>query len=204
MWREHKVRDLKGLAKALDRGTIDDARMKSAVADLLKGPDRLPLAVVKPIIDEIVADLNAQDYVVNACAAGSVRRKKETVKDCDVIVAVHEGDEERIVTRFLNRVKDTIVVNSGTKKARILIPLQGKPFQVDLLVVHPEEWGSALNYFTGSKEHNVRLRSIAKARGMKVSEHGIFRGDVRIGGEEEEDLYEILGIPYVEPEQRNE
>ncbi len=130
-------------------------------------------------------------------AAGSFRRRRETVGDLDVLVAA--DDAETAVSRFVNYPEVQEVLAQGETKASVR--LRGGP-QVDLRVVRPEEYGAALLYFTGSKQHNIELRKIAQAKELKLSEYGLFRGERRVAGATEEDVYAQLGLDWIPPELR--
>ncbi|RPH90405.1 MAG: DNA polymerase III, partial [Calditrichaeota bacterium] len=120
-------------------------------------------------------------------AAGSVRRYKETVHDIDILVEAEDGRE--IISAFAQMDGVTRVLGAGATKGSILLDDR---FQVDLRAVPSESFGAALQYFTGSQEHNVHLREIAKKAGYKVNEYGIFHDDQRVGGQFEEDIYHVL------------
>jgi len=160
---------------------------------------RILLADALPLAEKLVAELAAVSGVVSAAYAGSVRRMKETVGDIDVLVAAEDAEAVMAAVRSLPLV--TGVVASGETKTSIMTTAG---LQVDVRVVPPRSWGAALQYFTGSAEHNVRAREIAKARGLKVSEYGVFQldGSVRVAGETEEGVYTALGMAMPPPEVR--
>jgi DNA polymerase (family 10) len=124
---------------------------------------------------------------------------RENIGDIDILAT--GPNKEKIVQTFthLSEVKD--ILASGETKASVIV--EGG-IQIDLRVVEEDSYGAALQYFTGSKGHNIHLRGIAKARGIKVNEYGVFKGEKKIGGKEEEDVYRALGMDWIEPELRED
>ncbi|MCS6875990.1 MAG: DNA polymerase/3'-5' exonuclease PolX [Aquificaceae bacterium] len=137
----------------------------------------------------------------NLQSAGSLRRRKETVGDVDILVSANRENWERIHKYFVSYAGVKEVLLHGETKSSI-ITQEGR--QVDLRTVEPHQWGSALQYFTGSKEHNVRIRDIARDRGLKLSEYGLFNVDTGewVAGRTEEEVYEMLGMEWIPPEIR--
>lgn len=173
-----------------------DARLREALEFSLINQRTYAIATVVSLTEPLLMALRAVTERVEV--AGSVRRQKPTVKDVD-IVATNENVIETI--NQFKRFGKVFTGESSDKKCSIF--LYGSiQFQIDLRLFDKSCFGSAMNYFTGSKEHNVRLRSMAKNIGLLVNEYGIFKDGVKIGGEKEEDLYNILNIPYIEPKDR--
>jgi DNA polymerase (family 10) len=133
--------------------------------------------------------------------AGSLRRWKDTIKDIDLLAASEAPKEVMRVFTHLPHVRQVLL--QGPTKSSVLTK---EGLQVDLRVVVKESYGAALAYFTGSKAHNIRLREMAVKAGLKLNEYGIFRekDDKRLGGEKEEDIYRVLGLPYIPPELRED
>ncbi len=133
--------------------------------------------------------------------AGSLRRRKETVGDIDLLVSARRENWARLHQHFVSYegIKEALL--HGETKSSVVLQ-EGR--QVDFRTVEPHQWGSALQYFTGSKEHNVRIRDIAKAKGLKISEYGVFRADTEewIGGGTEEEVYNLIGMQWIPPELR--
>ena len=161
--------------------------------------ERILLADALPLAEKLAEELRALPGVVDATCAGSIRRMKETVGDIDVLVAADDGPAVMAAVRELPIV--TEVIGSGETKTSVMTT-SGR--QADVRVVSPECWGAALQYFTGSAEHNVRVREIAKARGLKVSEYGVFRieGGARLACATEAEVYAALGMAAMPPEVR--
>jgi DNA polymerase (family 10) len=160
---------------------------------------RILLANALPLAEKLADDLRALPGVSQAAYAGSVRRMKETVGDIDVLVAADDGASVMAAVRDLPIVTD--VIASGEAKTSVMTT-SGR--QADIRVVAPDAWGAALQYFTGSAEHNLRVREIAKARGLKVSEYGVFRAadGERLASATEADVYAALGMAEMPPEVR--
>ncbi len=131
--------------------------------------------------------------------AGSFRRMKETVGDVDILAAAENSGE--VISEFCRMELVNDVISEGETKASVIIQ---NGIQVDLRVVDYTSFGACLQYFTGSKEHNVKLRGIAKEMGFKISEYGVFKGEKKIGGEKEEDVYKLLSLPWIPPELRED
>ena len=161
--------------------------------------ERILLADALPLAEKLADELRAIPDVVDASCAGSIRRMRETVGDIDVLVSAADGPAVMAAVRDLSIV--TGVLGSGETKTSVMTT-SGR--QVDVRVVPPGCWGAALQYFTGSAEHNVRVREIAKARGLKVSEYGVFRVDTgeQLAAATEAEVYAALGMALVPPEVR--
>ncbi|QWK20570.1 MAG: DNA polymerase/3'-5' exonuclease PolX [Hydrogenobacter thermophilus] len=141
------------------------------------------------------------DIIERIELAGSLRRRKETVGDIDILVSAMHENWSKIHEHFVSfpDVKD-VLLKGETKSSVVLKNAR----QVDLRTVEPHQWGAALQYFTGSKEHNIRVRDIAKMKGLKVSEYGVFMADTDqwIGGKTEEEVYALIGMQTPPPEIR--
>ncbi|MGC8852753.1 MAG: DNA polymerase/3'-5' exonuclease PolX [Hydrogenobacter sp.] len=133
--------------------------------------------------------------------AGSLRRRKETVGDIDILVSAPRQNWSKIHEHFVSFHGVKEVLLKGETKSSVILE---NARQVDLRTVEPHQWGSALQYFTGSKEHNIRIRDIAKSKGLKISEYGVFKADTDqwIGGSSEEEVYELIGMQMPPPEIR--
>ena len=129
--------------------------------------------------------------------AGSLRRWAETIGDVDILVAAKKG--KQIVQAFTNAEFVQEVLAAGPTKGSAIIQTETTPVQVDVRVVPQESFGAAAQYFTGSKEHNVRLREIAIKAKLKLNEYGLFKGERIVAGPVEEEIYQKLGLDYVEP-----
>jgi DNA polymerase/3'-5' exonuclease PolX len=163
------------------------------------GSARAPIESVYPIAERIVRALRERARTDTVEVAGSFRRRRETVGDLDILVTSDEP--ERVFDTFsaLPEVRE-VRLRGGTKETVLLT----NGLQVDLRVVAPAAFGAALQYFTGSKDHNVHLRTIARERGLKINEYGVFRGEELVGGRTEEEVYGTLGLPWIPPELRED
>ena len=133
--------------------------------------------------------------------AGSLRRRAETIGDVDILVAAGKSKRasERIIEGFTNAEFVEEVLASGSTKGSAIIQTESSPVQVDVRVVPRESFGAAAQYFTGSKEHNVRLREIAIKANLKLNEYGLFKAERKVAGPVEEEIYQKLGLDYIEP-----
>ncbi len=134
--------------------------------------------------------------------AGSLRRGKETVGDIDILAVANKP--ELVVKKFVNYEAVQQILSAGPTKASIRVTTEYGIRQVDLRIVQEDEFGAALQYFTGSKDHNIAIRTLAQKQGLKMSEYGVFKGEKRIAGKEEEEVYRTLKLAYIEPELRED
>ncbi|MCM2359199.1 MAG: DNA polymerase/3'-5' exonuclease PolX [Geobacteraceae bacterium] len=193
---EHRLAGIPGIQRKTEENIL------RGIAALKRGrQDRQPLGKVLPIARDLVEQLEKRARVGRIEIAGSIRRWKETVKDIDIVAT--SADPESVMAAFVSLPQVEQVVMHGTTRSSVVIR---DGLQVDLRVVEPASFGAALAYLTGSKGHNVRLRDMAVRMGLKINEYGIFRekDDTRLGGEEEEDVYRLLGLPFVPPELRED
>lgn len=169
---------------------------------LYKLKERILLKDAKDICKLIVERIKGIRGVQKVTIAGSIRRKCETVGDIDMVIVAELPNRERI-TNELTRLSiiEKILIKGKTKVSFII---KERNIQVDCRIVSKDEYGAALLYFTGSKEHNIALRSIAKERGYKINEYGLYniKTNEKIAGENEAEIYRILNLPYIEPEKR--
>lgn len=192
---EHRLCKLKGF------GEKTEAKILQALQRTRQRPTRIPLARAYPLAQQIIGSLRRGAPVEQIEVAGSLRRMKEDVGDIDVLVT--STDPQAVMQAVTELPMARQVLLSGKTKTTILTDIG---VQVDVRVVEPEAFGAALQYFTGSKEHNVKLRTIAVRKGFKLSEYGIFRSDTgeRIGGRDEEEMYRPLGVRMYPPELRED
>jgi len=131
--------------------------------------------------------------------AGSYRRMRETVGDLDILVAAAAGSP--VMKRFVANDEVKSVLAQGATRSSVVLK---SGLQVDLRLVPPESYGAALHYFTGSKAHNIAVRKLGQARGLKINEYGVFRGDARVAGETEESVFAAVDLPWIAPELRED
>ncbi|MBB2911478.1 DNA polymerase (family 10) [Streptosporangium becharense] len=202
LYRELGVDSPEALVRAITEGRLKGVRGFGAKTEenLLKGVEQLEqssarvhIGVAMDLAERIIASLPAERIAY----AGSLRRMKETIGDVDILAV----GPESLMDVFKAGPHVAEVIASGDKKTSIRTP-QG--VQVDLRLVPAESWGAAMQYFTGSKEHNVHLREITVKKGWKLSEYGLFEGDRVIAAEDEEDVYRALGMQWIPPTLRED
>ncbi len=169
------------------------------IALLKTGRSRMLLSRARGIADQVVDVLTAHGGIERIEVAGSLRRMRETVKDIDILVT--SRDAKRVITTFTSLPSVVDVIGAGDTRASVR---HAEGLQIDLRVVPPDSFGAALQYFTGSQDHNVRMREIASRRGLRVSEYGVFEEatGARIAGATEEDVYAAVGMRWMPPELR--
>ena len=162
---------------------------------------RLLLDQAVPIAEHIIDYLNKSGLVENTNMAGSLRRWQETICDIDILAATDQ--KSRVADKFCSYPDTSAILAKGSTKCSILLH---SGLQVDLRIIEPEHYGAALQYFTGSKAHNIHIREIAKKKGFKLSEYGLFRIDDEksIAAKTENDIYKALGMTLMEPELRED
>lgn len=189
----HRLAELHGLGPKAEQNILEGIR------HLQTTTGRLPIHRAHRIQEEIIRLLGERMPGLSLSPAGSLRRMKETIGDIDILAASKEP--EAVMEAFCSLPITEKVLLRGDTKSSVLTT---DGLQVDLRVVAPEEYGAALQYFTGSKAHNVRVREIAKKAGKKVSEYGVFRvkDNRRLAGASEEEVYAELGMDCPPPELR--
>ncbi|MFG0334562.1 MAG: DNA polymerase/3'-5' exonuclease PolX [Maioricimonas sp. JB049] len=208
LFQDEGIESLQQLREAAERGDIEKVKGfgKKSAQNILEGLERIELvgtrtflSEAKAAADEIVAALLEQEAVHQADVAGSCRRRKETCGDLDVLVTAASADEpmdllakHRLVEKVLSR---------GETKQRVRLR---DGLELDLRVVSEESYGAAMQYFTGSKEHNIVMRRRAQERGYKLNEYGLFKDDEMVAGKTEEDVYAKLDLPWIPPELRED
>jgi len=172
-----------------------------AIAQHRAGRARALLPAAREVARQVALALSAHGGVERLEIAGSLRRMRETVKDIDILVT--STAPARVIETLVSLPSVAEVTARGETKASVR---HQDGLAVDLRVVAPEAFGAALQYFTGSKAHNVRLREMAVRRGLKISEYGVFdeATGARVAGETEEDVYAAVGLPWIPPELRED
>lgn len=193
--RSKKIRELPGL------GNKTELNILRGIDMLRTGVGHTTLGIADAIGQAFTGFLRTLPGVENAAVAGSTRRMKESIGDIDLVVGSKEPD--RVIEIFTKHPQVKKILSQGDTKASI-VTLMG--IQIDLMVVAPDHYWSALHHFTGSKEHNVRLREMAHKKGMKINEYGVFtrESDQFIPVTGEADIYAYLELPYIPPELRED
>lgn len=206
--RELGIENIDDLKKAINDGRLRklDGFGEKKEENIARGIEifesskgRISLGLAFPIVENILEYLFLLKEIKKAVPAGSLRRMKETIGDIDILVTGESG--HKIIEHFKKYPAVKEILASGESKGSIRVE---DGVQVDLRFVPEESFGSALQYFTGSKSHNIKLREMAKKVGLKVNEYGVFRGEKRLGGKNEEEVYELLGLPLIPPEMRED
>lgn len=223
LYRELGIADVDALEQACRDGRVRALPRLGARSEtnILKGIDRRrqqgtrrPAFEVRPLVDAVVDGLRRAAGVEAASVAGSLRRLRDTVADIDIVVGA--GDPPAVMEALVALPQVAQVLSKGPTRASVLLGRMA--VQCDVRVVEPVSYGAALQYFTGSKEHNVRLREIAVRRGLRINEYGVYdvaaapapdpagdaagRAGRRIGGATEEEVYAAVGLPWIPPEIR--
>lgn len=187
------------LAKLPQMGEKKVENIKKGIELFKKAQKRMPLGKATFIINEIIDELKKLSEVKRITPAGSYRRMRETVGDLDILVM--SDNPHKVMEKFTSLKIVKRVLASGKTKSSIIAE---QDIQVDLRIIEEKSWGAALQYFTGSKAHNIKLRSIAKDFGYKINEYGVFKGEKYLAGAVEEDVYKILGLQFIPPEMRED
>lgn len=194
---EEKVRDLAGFGKKTEE------KILAAIESMGNQPERLPLSVMLPIAKMLEDELGNMKNVERYSRAGSIRRVRETVKDLDFIIATNHPDAVKEQLLSLEGIKE--IIAAGDTKVSVVLQYS-YDVSVDFRLVTPDEFATTLHHFTGSKEHNVRMRQLAKERGEKISEYGVENietGEI-LTFDSEEDFYAHFGLPLIPPEMRED
>jgi DNA polymerase (family 10) len=189
--QEGRVKGLQGFGEKTERHILD--QLKARVSE----ERRFKLAIATQYAEALIAYLKESPGVKQVVAAGSYRRAKETIGDLDILVTASSASP--VMDRFVSYPEVEEVLAHGSTKSSIRLACK---LQVDVRVVPRESYGAALQYFTGSKAHNVTLRQLAQQRGLKINEYGVFKGDQSVAGASEESVYGSVGLPWIPPELR--
>ena len=215
LYRYLKIKNLKDLEVAAKAGKIrnvpnfglkTEQNILEAIEFLKRSKGRFLLGMILPTISTVYARLKVLKEVEEISLAGSVRRMKETIGDVDFLVVPYPSGRispsesaKKIMNFFVSLPGIEKIWGKGTTKASVRMK---EGFDMDIRVVPKKSYGSALQYFTGSKEHNIVLRTIAMGKGLKLNEYGVFKGPKMIAGETETGVYKVLGMEWMPPEMR--
>lgn len=201
-----RITTISQLKAALERGKLDTlmgfgpkllSTLRAAVGSKDAGAKRYRLDQIRAVAQMISDRLKTAQGVERLEIAGSIRRRRETAKDIDLVAACRADTD--IMERFAAMEEVQTLIMKGPSRSSIILK---NGMHVDLRVVDEEAFAAALHHFTGSKAHNIELRTMASKRGMKINEYGIFKGEKKIVLASESDLYQALGMPYIVPELR--
>ncbi|HSV82101.1 MAG TPA: DNA polymerase/3'-5' exonuclease PolX [Ramlibacter sp.] len=190
---QERIRTVRGFSAAAETRILD------AVLARLQRDRRVPLATASLVADALLSELQAVPGVHQAVPAGSLRRCRDTVGDLDLLVTTDAGSP--VMDRFVAGSGVKRVLAQGSTRASVVLR---NGLQVDLRSVPPASFGAAWLYFTGSKPHNIALRKLAQDAGLKLNEYGLYRGNKRVAGATEASVYQALGLPWIDPELRED
>lgn len=212
LYQDLKIRNLKDLEKAIEDNKIaplfgfgekTEQNILESINFLRQGQNKFLLRDTLKEIDLVSEKIKRIKEVVDFSVAGSARRKKEIIGDVDFLVSIEDTSNKYVVEKVMNTfvTMDNVVkvIGKGETKSSIKT---NNGLNMDLRLVSAGSFGSALQYFTGSKDHNIALRRIAIKKGYKLNEYGLFSGDKKIAGQTEEGIYEKLGLQFIPPELR--
>jgi DNA polymerase (family 10) len=189
--KAHKIAPLFGFGEKTEKNILQGLEF------LKQSKGRFLLGDIMPTVRAVEERLRGQKEVKEISVAGSVRRQKETIGDIDILVA--SEDPKKTAKFFVSFPEVEKIWAEGLTKCSVRFK---EGFDIDLRMVEQKSFGSALQYFTGSKEHNISTRKIAIGKGLKLNEYGIFKGSKMIAGKTEEEVYRAIGLPYIAPEMR--
>jgi DNA polymerase (family X) len=189
--QEHRVQGLAGF------GVKTEQKILAALGDLEQSGQRVPLAEAKVYADAVIRYLREMPGLAQIAAAGSYRRCKETIGDLDLLVTCAHGGEAMDRLGAYPGIAEVLARGETKMTVRLKNGLQ-----MDLRVVPDDSYGAALQYFTGSKDHNILVRRRAQERGLKINEYGVFEGKKCVAGRTEEEVYAAIGLPWIPPELR--
>jgi DNA polymerase (family 10) len=190
-----KIRELPRL------GAKTEENILRGIARVRRSAQRRPLGVVLPEADELIARLRTIPGVQEIEIAGSLRRRRDTIGDIDILAT--SKAPAKVMDAFVGAPQATQVLSQGPTRSSVILSIG---LQADLRVVEPAAYGAALQYFTGSKEHNVAVRERAVRKGLKLNEYGVFRvkDNRRVAGRDEAGVYKAVGLPWIPPELRED
>lgn len=188
---QHQVKELKGFGEKTEKLILE------GLGQAERSGQRVFLADALPQVEELAAAIGKLKYVQQVSPAGSVRRRKETIGDLDLLVETTEPNQ--VIEALAKQPAVSDVLQQGETKQRVRLH---SGLELDLRVIPKGSYGAALQYFTGSKDHNVAIRRMAQERGLKINEYGVYRGEEQIAGDTEEEVYQSLGLQWIPPELR--
>lgn len=193
---EGKIREIEGFGEKTEKNILEGIGMMRD-----KKSDRVSIGIALPLAEKIVESLRNHSPVEKILVCGSIRRMKDTIGDIDILVTSNKPDKVMDYFASLDVVKE-VIAKGDTKTSVVTF----ENLQVDLRTVEPDSFGAAIQYFTGSKQHNVRLREIAIKKNLKLNEYGLFDLDTnrKVAGITEESIYEKLGLQWIPPEMRED
>ena len=206
LYQDLKIKNLKQLSVAARKGRIRalegfGEKTENAILEAIEAraqkEKRFKIAVVKPTVNSLIDFLKKVSGVIDAVAAGSYRRSRETVGDLDILVTARKSSP--VMKRFAEYDEVAKVLSRGATRSSVVLR---SGLQVDVRLVAQSSFGAALQYFTGSQDHNIAIRRLGQQRGLKINEYGVFRFEKQVAGRTEASVYKALDLPYIPPELR--
>lgn len=191
----HQIKDLPGMGEKSEDNILRGIELYK------RRKERVLLGTALPLAEEVIRSLRQLKETSKISFAGSLRRKKETIGDIDILVTSQKPG--KIMKTFISLPQVREILAEGPTKSSVITK---DDIHIDVSVVEPISFGAALQYFTGSKAHNIKLRELAVKRGLKINEYGVFNSETgqRITGEKEEEIYKILDLAFIPPELRED
>jgi len=189
--REGRVRELEGFGQKTEQAILEELEAQEGTEE------RIKLMEAEQRARSLVEYLKKGKGIKEITVAGSYRRRKETVGDLDILITCRKG--ATVMDRFVDYEDVKKVISKGTTRSTIVLR---SGLHVDLRVLPQVSYGAALHYFTGSKAHNIAVRTLGVKKDFKINEYGVFKGDERIAGKTEKEVYNQVDLPYIEPELR--
>ncbi len=189
--QQGKIRDLEGFGQKTEQAILEELEQTE------EKEERIKLMEAEQRARSLVEYLKASKGIKQITVAGSYRRRKETVGDLDILVTCKKG--AKVMERFVNYEDVKKVISQGTTRGTIVLRSN---LHVDLRVLPEVSYGAALHYFTGSKAHNISVRKLGVQKNLKINEYGVFKGKKRISGKTEQEVYDEIDLPFIEPELR--
>lgn len=206
LYKKLKIKNLDDLKKAVEKGKVkglagfgkkSEEKIKEGIGTAKESGKRMLISQATPIANELSEKLGSMKEVKKLEIVGSFRRRKETIGDLDILVVSKNPSK---VMNFFSKIDKPIkVLAKGTSKSSVKL---SSGLQVDLRVFDESSYGAAMMYFTGSKDHNIALRKLAISKKMKLSEYGLFKGEKKVAGRTEEEVYKKFGMKWIPPELR--
>jgi DNA polymerase (family 10) len=194
--KDQKIRELEGFGEKSEEDILRNIKMHRS------HQERFLLGYKLRDAEEIVKILKNRENISRVNLAGSIRRRKATIGDIDILITI-DGNHDEVMDFFTSMEQVDIVISRGERKGTVVLE---NGVQADLMIIAPETYGAALQYFTGNKQHNIKLRNIALEKNWKLSEYGLIdrENEDLIAGESEEQIYKALDLVYIEPELRTD
>lgn len=213
LYSELKIKDIKELKEAAQKHLIRelDGMGEKSEEQILRSIDEyLKFSTKRNLLSEALFEAERLIEYMGKCKeikrieyAGSLRRRKETIGDIDILITVKDPKKshEKIMDHFVSYDDSIEIISKGDTKSTIML---SSGIHIDLRVVADESFGAAMAYFAGDKQHNIKMREIAKRKGLKINEYGVFKGKKMIAGRAEEDIFKSVGMPFIIPEIRRD